>query len=85
MPRIIFKCRYLKNASVHLSNMVEYVATREGVEKMPDSIGKLKNLKELGLMNNNFTEDELNRIQKMLPTSSDCVAAFRLFTRRCYE
>lgn len=37
MPRIIFKCRYLKNASVHLSNMVEYVATREGVEKLPDS------------------------------------------------
>lgn len=37
MPRIIFKCRYLKNASVHLSNFVEYVATREGVEKMPDS------------------------------------------------
>lgn len=25
------------------------------------------------------------RIPKMLPTSSDCVAAFRLFTRRCYE
>lgn len=41
MPRIIFKCRYLKNASVHLSNMVEYVATREGVEKMPDSTGLL--------------------------------------------
>ena len=37
MPRIIFKCRYLKNASAHLSNFVEYVATREGVEKMPDS------------------------------------------------
>lgn len=41
MPRIIFKCRYLKNASVHLSNMVEYVATREGVEKTPDSTGLL--------------------------------------------
>lgn len=37
MPRIIFKCRYLKNTSVHLSNMVEYIATRDGVEKMPDS------------------------------------------------
>ncbi|NPV89752.1 MAG: serine/threonine protein phosphatase [Firmicutes bacterium] len=41
MPRIIFKCRYLKNASVHLSNFVEYVATREGVEKIPDSAGLL--------------------------------------------
>lgn len=41
MPRIIFKCRYLKNASVHLSNMVEYVATREGVEITPDSRGLL--------------------------------------------
>ncbi|NLI13788.1 MobP3 family relaxase [Pelotomaculum propionicicum] len=37
MQRIIFKCRYLKNASAHLSNFVGYVATREGVEKMPDS------------------------------------------------
>jgi len=35
MPRIIFKCRYLKNApKAHLSNLVEYVATREGVEKV---------------------------------------------------
>lgn len=37
MPRIIFKSRYLKNAAAHLSNMVKYVATREGVEKIPDS------------------------------------------------
>ena len=35
MPRIIFKCRYLKNAAVHLENLVVYVATREGVEKIP--------------------------------------------------
>lgn len=34
MPRIIFKCRYLKNAAAHLSNFVEYVATRDGVEKI---------------------------------------------------
>ncbi|AGA68864.1 TPR repeat-containing protein [Desulfitobacterium dichloroeliminans LMG P-21439] len=32
MPRIILKCRYIKNAVVHLENLVEYVATREGVE-----------------------------------------------------
>jgi hypothetical protein len=35
MPRIIFKCRYLKNAAEHLKNLVVYVATREGVEKIP--------------------------------------------------
>lgn len=37
MPRIIFKCRYLKNSKssvVHLENLVEYVATRDGVEKI---------------------------------------------------
>ncbi|KTE92469.1 serine/threonine protein phosphatase [Desulfitobacterium hafniense] len=34
MPKIIFKCRYLKNSSVHLENLVEYVATRDGVEKI---------------------------------------------------
>ena len=38
MPRIIFKCRYLKNVpNAHLSNLVEYVATREGVDKISDS------------------------------------------------
>jgi len=41
MPRIIFKCRYLKNAPEHLNNFVEYVATREGVEKVPDTRGLL--------------------------------------------
>ena len=34
MPRIIFKCRYLKNSAVHLENLIEYVATRDGVEKI---------------------------------------------------
>ena len=34
MPRIIFKCRYLKNSAAHLENLVEYVATRDGVEKI---------------------------------------------------
>lgn len=38
MPRIIFKCRYLKNApKEHLSNFVKYIATREGVEKISSS------------------------------------------------
>ena len=35
MSRIIFKCRYLKNAAEHLKNLVVYVATREGVGKIP--------------------------------------------------
>lgn len=35
MPRIIFKCGYIKNAAAHLENMVKYVATREGAEKIP--------------------------------------------------
>ncbi|HHV13029.1 MAG TPA: sel1 repeat family protein [Clostridiales bacterium] len=34
MPGIIFKCRYLKNSAVHLENLVEYVAMRDGVEKI---------------------------------------------------
>ncbi|OPX92223.1 MobP3 family relaxase [Pelotomaculum sp. PtaB.Bin117] len=41
MPRLIFKCRYLKNAPEHLANFIEYAATREGVEKVPDSTGLL--------------------------------------------
>jgi TPR repeat protein len=46
MPGIIFKCRYLKNASEHLNNFVEYVATREGVEKVPDTRGLLSATKK---------------------------------------
>lgn len=38
MPRIIFKCPYLKggtlNAAAHLENLVGYIATRNGVEKI---------------------------------------------------
>lgn len=41
MPRMIFKCRYLKNASTHLSNIVEYIATREGVEKLSENARQL--------------------------------------------
>ena len=41
MPRIIFKCPYIKpgteKAAAHLNNYVRYVATRDGVEKLtPD-------------------------------------------------
>ena len=38
MPRIIFKCPYLKggtqSAAAHLENLVGYIATRQGVEKI---------------------------------------------------
>ncbi len=50
MPRIIFKCRYIKNAAEHLQNLVTYIATREGVEKIPLASRKLpatKKQKEL--------------------------------------
>jgi len=40
MPRIILKCPYLKGgtdkASAHLSNLVNYIATRNGVEKLTE-------------------------------------------------
>ena len=44
MPRIIFKCPYVKpgttKAAAHLNNYVRYVATRDGVEKFtPDKAG----------------------------------------------
>lgn len=37
MPKIIFKCRYLKSGA-HAGNLVEYMGTREGVEKLPSQI-----------------------------------------------
>lgn len=43
MPRIIFKCPYLKGGdnTAHLSNLVSYIATRDGVQKFNE---KHKNL-----------------------------------------
>ena len=64
MPRIIFKCRYLKNApKAHLSNLVDYVATREGVEKVSDSSQLLpatKNQQQL-----------ISKILQKLPDTAD--------------
>ena len=38
MPRLILKCPYLKGGSkrisAHLENLIKYIATRDGVEKM---------------------------------------------------
>jgi len=64
MPRIIFKCRYLKNApKAHLVNLVEYVATREGVETISDSsqlLAATKNQQQL-----------ISEILKILPDTAD--------------
>lgn len=38
MPKIIFKCSYLKNSPKgHLENLIKYIATRDGVEKVDDT------------------------------------------------
>jgi len=64
MPRIIFKCRYLKNApKAHLVNLVEYVATREGVEKIDDSSRTLPATKK--------QQQLISEILKMLPDTAD--------------
>ncbi|NBI67327.1 hypothetical protein D1646_10990 [Pseudoflavonifractor sp. 60] len=45
MPRIIFKCPYIKpgteKAAAHLNNYVRYVATRDGTDLLkPDKAGQ---------------------------------------------
>jgi len=38
MPKVILRCNYLKNApAAHLSNYVNYISTRDGVEKVNDT------------------------------------------------
>ena len=52
MPKIIFKCRYLKNGA-HAANLVEYMATREGVEKLPQRVrNRPATEKQRGLISN---------------------------------
>ena len=42
MPKLILRCNYLKNAPPsHLTNYINYVATREGVETVGNSTGLL--------------------------------------------
>ena len=45
MPRLIFKCPYLKDgsprAAARLGNYVRYMATREGAQRVPQDTGKL--------------------------------------------
>lgn len=63
MPRIIFKCRYLKNTpKAHLANLVEYVATREGVEKSPTALTFFLRQNQQKL---------ISEILKMLPDTAD--------------
>ena len=44
-----------------------------GLPKLPNNIGDLKNLKELGLTGNNIDKSELTRIKKALP---NCIIKF---------
>ncbi|WP_148510794.1 MobP3 family relaxase [Hungatella hathewayi] len=42
MPRLILRCNYLKNAPPsHLANYMNYISTREGVEKIDNTCGLL--------------------------------------------
>ena len=43
------------------------------VTKLPERIGDLKNLKELGLIGNNIDKQEQKRIKEALP---DCIVRF---------
>ena len=59
MPRIILKCPYLKGgtetAAAHLSNLVNYISTRSGVEKLTE---KNRNLP--------FTAKQVNLIERII-------------------
>ena len=53
MPRIIFKCPYIKpgteRAAAHLNNYVRYVATRDGTDLLkPDKAGQPATKKTAG-------------------------------------
>ena len=42
MPKLILRCNYLKNApAAHLSNFINYIATRKGVEKVSNTTASL--------------------------------------------
>ncbi len=61
MPRIVLKCPYLKggakNTATHLSNLVTYMATRSGVEKLPKEKNSLPStLKQADLIQQIISE-----------------------------
>lgn len=41
MPRLILKCRYIKNQKNHLENLVRYIATRDGAALVKNTKGYL--------------------------------------------
>ncbi|MCD7835632.1 MAG: relaxase MobL [Lachnospiraceae bacterium] len=60
MPKLILRCNYLKNAPPsHLANYMNYISTREGVEKVTDTTAQLPaTVKQKELI-----QDILNRIE----------------------
>ena len=65
MPRIIFKCPYIKpgteKAAAHLSNYVRYVATRDGAEKLTPGVAGLPATKK--------QQDMVERLLRDFPMS----------------
>lgn len=65
MPRLILKCPYLKgrskNSSAHLKNLVNYVATRDGVEKI--------NIENKNIASTTKQEELITQIVKEFPSS----------------
>ncbi len=59
MPRVIFKCPHIKGgtakAASHLGNMVEYIATREGVQRIDPEKSELPT-----------TEIQINLVEKLV-------------------
>ena len=59
MPRVMFKCPHIKGgtekAASHLTNMVEYIATREGVQKI-----------DPGKLNLPATEKQIKMVEKLV-------------------
>ena len=42
MPKLILRCNYLKNSPpAHLANYINYIGTREGVEKVASTTSSL--------------------------------------------
>jgi len=67
MPRLILKCPYFKggsnNSSAHLKNLVNYVATRDGVEKI--------NIKDKNISSTAKQEELISQIVKEFPSSKN--------------
>lgn len=65
MPRIIFKCGYIKNDPEHAKNLMVYMGTREGVEKLPQN-----------RKNQPATQKQIERIEDILSRFPDSVRLF---------